>query len=97
MGRMFNQRETEGGVDKSKSSQRAKSIIKSLTFSVSVCIIIEHWRYWQQMCVLSIAYCEGGNNMWSQSVNVFDPYAAIMDASKKVNTLNEADSRENEE
>lgn len=35
--------------------------------------------------------------MWSQSVNVFDPYAAIMDASKKADSSSERDSTESEE
>lgn len=32
--------------------------------------------------------------MWSQSVNVFDPYAAIVNASEKTETSNKRDTTE---
>ena len=34
--------------------------------------------------------------MWSQSVNVFDPYAALMDASAKSNSTDEKKTTEDE-
>lgn len=33
--------------------------------------------------------------MWSQSVSVFDPYAAIVDASKKKSVIDEQKTEEN--